>query len=340
MPIPFDPRRLYHGVFPGIDTGEEDRVTWETLKAYQDAAGRDAAWVYFSHEWSNGEVFPIDMARWIHARGRIPLVRLMMRHDTEQPSGGSPDPDQSYSLESINNGVHDEKLYAWGRAAANDFGAPLAVEYGTEVNGFWFRWNGLHNGGAAGPDNFVNAYRRIVRIVRDDAGARNVTWVFHVNDRDYPEPNTPQTSWNTAEHYYPGDDFVDWLGVSVYGAQVPKADQTCELFAPRFAAVYDRLAAKATGKPIFLLEFGATKGHPNARRNEQCRPDKWADAAFEAVFNKTRYPMLCGFSWWNEGWPNTDAPRTEMRVQKIPELADIFRRRLTGNPLIIDRPLT
>lgn len=124
MPIPFDPTRLYHRVFPGIETGEEDHVTWETLKAYQDAVGRDAAWVYFSHEWSNGEWFPVDTVRWIHSCGRIPFVRLMMRHDTEQASGSRPDPDPSYSLASINSGAHDEKLYAWGRAAANDFGAP------------------------------------------------------------------------------------------------------------------------------------------------------------------------------------------------------------------------
>ena len=31
---------------------------------------------------------------------------------------------------------------AWGRAAQT-FGTPLIVEFGTEVNGSWFPWNGL-----------------------------------------------------------------------------------------------------------------------------------------------------------------------------------------------------
>jgi hypothetical protein len=207
MPIPHDPARLYHGVFPGIETGEEDRVTPETQREYEEAAGRAAAWVYFSHNWYNGEGFPTDKAQWIHEHRRIPFIRLMMRANATQPSGDRPDPDPVYSLKSINDGRHDEKLRAWG-VAARDFGSPLVIEYGTEVNGFWFRWNGLHNGRSRGPQRFRDAFRRIVRIIRDEAGARNITWVFHANNQDYPEPGTGGNSWNRMENYYPGHDVV------------------------------------------------------------------------------------------------------------------------------------
>jgi hypothetical protein len=337
MPVPVDFSRLYHGVFPGIHTGEEDRVTPQTLEAYEGAAGREAAWVYFSHNWFNGSEFPLEAARWIRDCRRIPFIRLMLRANDNQASGTRPDPDRVYSLESINAGRHDRELMSWGESA-RDFAYPVVVEYGTEVNGFWFRWNGLHNGRGQGPERFISAFRRIVRIIRDEAGARNVTWAFHVNDRDYPEPSG-SNSWNRMENYYPGEDVVDWIGVSVYGAQEPKADADCEPFEPRFAEMYDRLVGKAPGKPVFLFEFGATAGHPNPGGDEQCRPEGWAEAALGAILNKRRYPMLCGFAWWNEGWPNDDAEPTEMRLQEIPQLAAVFRRRLTGNALILDRPL-
>lgn len=91
--------------------------------------------------------------------------------------------------------------------------------------------------------------------------------------------------------------------------------------------MYGRLVGKATGNPVFLFEFGATAGHPNPGGDEQCRPEVWAEAALGAIWNKRRYPMLCGFAWWNEGRPNADTEPTEMRLQEIPELAAVFRRR-------------
>ena len=48
------------------------------------------------------------------------------------------------------------------------------------------------------------------------AEADNILWVFHVNYNDWPNE-----SWNRFENYYPGDDYIDWLAVSIYGAQQP-----------------------------------------------------------------------------------------------------------------------
>ena len=41
----------YHGVYPGGITGEEDDLTLGDLHAYETAAGKTAAWVYFSNNW-------------------------------------------------------------------------------------------------------------------------------------------------------------------------------------------------------------------------------------------------------------------------------------------------
>ena len=42
---------LYHGVYPGGRTGEEDDVAPSDLQEYEAAVGHSAAWVYFSNNW-------------------------------------------------------------------------------------------------------------------------------------------------------------------------------------------------------------------------------------------------------------------------------------------------
>lgn len=335
MSIPLDPTRLYHGVYPGGSTGAEDDITPELVTEYERAVGRTVAWIYFSHNWYQGRTFPLATARWIRDRGCIPFIRLMLRSDDDNPR-----PEPEYTLEAIANGDFDGDLRAWGRAA-REFATPLIVEWGTEMNGEWFAWNGTHNGGALGPARFQEAYRHIVRTVRGTPAAQNLTWVFHVNGMDVPDPDDPATAWNRMENYYPSGEFVDWLGISVYGAQVPKADEPCLPFGPRMRDMHDRLRALAPGKPIFLLEFGATKGHPNAGSNNQCKAHKWADAALDELLVRNSYPEVRGFSWWNERWENGNGvPDTDMRVQANSSLRNVFRRRLIGNQKVIDRPLS
>jgi hypothetical protein len=161
------------------------------------------------------------------------------------------------------------------------------------VNGNWFAWNAEWNGKEKGARLFRNAFQRIAGIVREECKATNTTWVFHVTDEGEPD-----SDWNRIEEYYPKES-VDWLGVSVYGAQEPDSPE-CLPFASRMKRIHDRLHAMAPDKPIFLLEFGATAGHKRAGIDEQCRPDVWAAAALHEMIEERAYPHLRGFSWWNE----------------------------------------
>ncbi|HEX6372768.1 MAG TPA: glycosyl hydrolase [Longimicrobium sp.] len=317
---------LYHGVYPGGTTGYEDDITPATLASYEQHVQKSAAWVYFSHNWFRGRAFPTDTARWIRDRaGSIPYVRLMMRSDREL------DPDSidrpAFPLHRIARGDYDGDLRAWARAA-RDFGTPILAEFGTEMNGRWFPWNAVHNGDSRGARRFREAYRRIIRIAREE-GAHNVTWVFHVNHQDYPA-----RSWNRFEEYYPGDAWIDWIGVSVYGAQKP-TDTTWPQFRPLMDAVYPRLTALSSSKPIVLLEFGADGRNP---LGDQAR---WAEDALRDLVGG-RWPRLIGFSWWNERWPNDDDPShdTIMRVQDNPALAAVFQRWVGGQASVLGRVRT
>ncbi len=309
---------LLHGTYPGGFTGEEDDITLTQVQAYERAVGKHVAWVCFSHNWFNGRRFPTDTARWIIAHGSTPYIRLMMRSDSEEMKR-----ERTWTLKRIAEGRFDDDLTRWGRAAAA-LGVPIIAEYGTEMNGEWFRWNGRWNGRARGPGRFRAAYRHIIEVTRA-AGADNVAWVFHINHEDAPD-----TRWNRFENYYPGDDVIDWLGVSAYSMLGPDEDERTD-FVATFDRAYGRLRQMAPQKPVIVAEFGTDIHNPL----EPAAP--WADRALAAITGG-RWPGLIGFSWWNETWPNGDNTPTDLRVWKDGELARVFRRRLRNAPLVARRP--
>jgi hypothetical protein len=327
---PPPPGSLYHGVFPGNASGREDVITGEALRQYEELTGKSLAWVYFSNDWFRGRSFPFQAASCIRSAGSIPFIRLMLRSDSRHWRAES-----TFTLANILAGEFDEDLRTWFRSA-RQFGSPILAEYGTEANGEWFSWNGVWNGGqrqdeygdqgeADGPERFRDAYRHIITLSRKE-GAGNILWVFHVNNGD-----APAETWNRLEHYYPGDAWIDWIGVSVYGAQKPM-EKAWPQFRDLMNLVYPRLRALAPAKPVVVCEFGATQGNPLGNQ------ESWARAALLDLADGT-WAAVIGFSWWNEGWRNDTDPRhnTVMRVQDNDSLARAFRETVGMNPRFLGR---
>ena len=323
LPAPVD-GRFYHGCYPGGITGEEDDITVRDVQNYENIVGQKAAWVYFSNNWYADRKFPAATANWIRSHGAIPYIRLMLRSKNHMVNK----PETAYTLQAIIDGKFNDDLKAWGREAAA-FGSPLIVEYGTEVNGDWFGWNGKFHGGgktdgfgdpnkADGPERFVAAYRHLIDTIRS-AGAANITWVFHLD-----AAQSPAADWNRFENYYPGSDYVQWIGVSCYGPQKPRDSKEENMsFREKFDPVYPRIIKLAPDKPIIIAEFGCTRGYPYVKAED------WDNAALSDILTK-RWPGVRGFSWWNEKWENDDVRShdTTMRVQDISALGSVFRNQL------------
>ena len=311
----------YHGVYPGGRTGWEDDITPADLDAYEGAAGREVAWVYFSDNWFRRDrTFPTATATWIRERGALPFIRLMLRG--RGPASG----DTTFRLQRILDGAFDADLTTWGEGAAA-FDTPIIVEWGTEMNGDWFGRNGRWNGGPdAGPRRFRQAYRHIERVI-EAAGADNITWAWHVNG-----DSQPAAAWNQPERYYPGDDWVDWVGLSAYGALTPQDGAgDWASFRETLDEMVPRLTTLAPDKPVMVFEFGMTRG------NAHGRPAAFADAALTDLLDN-RWPAVRGFSWWNETWPNDDDPahNTDMRLQALAGVRRVFQQHLVGNGDVLD----
>ncbi len=320
---------LYHGVYPGGKTGKEDDITPEDLASYESAVGKKAAWVYFSNNWGTSRSFPLETVVWIDQAGSVPFIRLMLRSNMEHFKQ-----DSLFTLQDILEGKFNQDLTSWFNTAKS-WGKPLLVEFGTEMNGEWFSWNAKWNGSFStrhygdpnevdGVERFRDAYRHIVKLSRQ-VGCNNLLWVWHVNDTD-----SPDKPWNRLESYYPGNEYVDLLAVSVYGEQSPLSDGKPD-FVKSLDTVYARLTKLTLDKPILLAEFGSDANNPFTDQVI------WAESALNHLF-ADRWPNVIGFAWWNETWQNDDDPDhdTNMRVQDSPELLRLFRERFDTERLIED----
>ena len=312
--------RLYHGVFPAGSTQPDADISMQAADDYVNAVGRPLAWIYFSNEWYVTKHFPWATAAAVRARGAVPFVRLHMRSQQKQKVV-----DPVYTLDNINAGMFDADLRAWADGA-KEFGTPLIVQYGTEVNGDWNPWSAPYNGGiSVGPGKFRQAFRHIVEVMRAE-GADNIVWALHLNGENWPgdEPG------NNAGAYYPGDDVVDWIGFSIYqnyGNSDPKCRDLNALLKAREA----ELGAAATKKPLFLFELGTSV------LSTQCHPGDWTRQTLTDLLGG-RWPELLGFSWWDE---TQSGGSSAMGVPDNPGLRVPFHDVLNGPlaPNLVDRPI-
>ena len=273
---------IYHAAFPEFG-GSEDQVSAGRIGAFESLVSKPIAWAYFSNNWFGGIQFPQASVSQVAAAGRTPFIRLMAWSRFRDHGA-----DTTYTLDRIIAGQFDAQLTAWGQAAAAQ-PFPLLVEFGTEVNGQWFPWNGKWAGGGTttgygdpslpdGPERFRDAYRHVHDVITA-AGADNLTWFWHV----VPD-GQPAAAWNSVANYYPGDAYVDWSGVSVYGPI--GYGEKWKPFARGMDRAYAELTGVAPSKPIAVLEYSAIQNRRKAR---------WLRAAINAVASR-RWPLVRALS--------------------------------------------
>ncbi|MGH8047083.1 MAG: glycoside hydrolase family 26 protein [Chthoniobacterales bacterium] len=319
-------RGAYFGAF--VDAGDtEDDVNLERVQRFEDLIGRHLAIVASSSYWGEG-TFPTANLELIRRHGSVPLVFWSpWGKPYEQDSG----PDK-FSLDNILAGKFDVYIDHWADSA-RAYGTPFLVSLCNEMNGSWFPWSGyfygaekpLGGGKFAGPEKFKTAWRYIVDRVRA-RGAGNVLWVFHVNN--YGVTND---AWNSYKQYYPGANYVDWLGASVYGMQFRnRHDHWVDFDDDLLDEPYRWLAALDPQKPIMVAEFGV------GEFPEQGNKAQWFAHAFASI--EKRFPRIKAAVYWNERWQNEDGTYSNLRVNTSAESLQAFREGV-DRPFWLGEPL-
>ncbi len=314
---------VYLGAFPYFGNNE-DEVTKKHIIDFENLIDKKITWAYFSNNWHEKIEFPKEEVITIYKQSIIPFIRLMPRSTFELGKS-----DDVFTLQKIIDGQFDEELKIWANEAKST-NIPLLLDFGVEMNGDWFSWSGFFNGSeeteeygdmvlADGPERYQDAYRHIVKLFKEQE-VLNVTWFWHVNNGSFPAE-----SWNKIANYYPGDDYVDWLGVSVYGA----LDNSEEWFSfeEQMDNVYQELV-EISNKPIALLEFGVDG---NSLKGSQA---DWISDAL-TVIKTGKYPRLKAVSYWHESWINADGSVSNLRLDSSPQTLNTYKNLINNNFFIV-----
>jgi hypothetical protein len=123
---------------------------------------------------------------------------------------------------------------------AKQAGVPIFLRFASEMNGTWTNYSG-------DPKAYKETWRMVYHIFAKQAP--NVVMVWTVLT----------VPMKTIESFYPGDEYVDWVGVNVYnvkyhnGDKIHRASHEDPLDLLNY--VYNRFSRT---KPIQLSEFGVT----------------------------------------------------------------------------------
>lgn len=164
-------------------------------------------------------------ARQATALRALPLIQLNPRN---------------VALADIAAGKYDTPIKRYADAV-KAYRCQVALSFGHEMNGWWYTWGRPWTS----PGTFIAAWRHI----HDVFAAQHVTNVIWSWD---PTHQYQGKTASFASQWYPGDAYVDWIGIDGYlGAGQTFAD----VFARQLADI-----RRVTSKPVFIGETGVAGG--------------------------------------------------------------------------------
>lgn len=238
----------------------------QKILGLEQALGKSPELIAVFVHWGNENLFPAYLAPITKDTGKT-LVIFWEATDYTVSTAEQP----GFSYDAILAGRWDAYMKSFA-ADAKTYGAPVILIPFSEMNGDWFPWSGTKNGNT--PEKEILAYRHVHDIF---ANSPNVKFGFAPNNDSVPD--TPE---NSIGKYYPGDKYVDYVGVDGFNFGNP-----WQTFDEMFRAPLVTLAAY--NKPIYIFSFASAEGKNKAA---------WVTDALAAQIPK--YPKIAGWIWFNE----------------------------------------
>lgn len=310
---------VYLGTFHGTSVSSVD-----LFKRVGKGVAISAVYLKWSKGFNNGLLSANRYA------GRATLITWEFSPGASQKVSGY----EGRVLEAIIDGHYDEYLDNWAKGM-NEFGKPVLLRFGHEMNGDWYPWSGALNGGgtlggygdptlADGPERFVAAYRHIHdRFLQN--GAKNVLWVWCPN-APFSGMQDSLGNWNNAAAYYPGDDYVDWMCFDGYNWGASSFGQSFNAkwtsFDEIFASSYAELQAINPEKPIIIGEFSSTE--------EGGDKAAWISDTFQKI--RGEYPQIRAIIWFHI------SKETDWRIDSSDAALEAYRNAVSDDYWLSEWP--
>jgi hypothetical protein len=293
----FQQQRIFLGVWAEpIPGGQEKSI--EALEAPPPAGvGRRFALHLHYFAWtdlqgeldSNGKFMPDEGLAGDIANARVPVVSWVCDQNPNYT-----DTDQ---LIASGDPAEDATIRATARAL-RQFPGPVILRWFWEFNqvdkNFTCRGDDGKNATQQSYDGFIAAWRHI-RLLFLEERAFNVIFLWnpgsYAADGDKRDPHP----------YYPGNDYVDWIGLDNYQA-VPTGGTDTDSFSDDFGLFYSDFSKPYFGfKPLMVGENGANAYDPTT--GELQKPYL---AGLLSDIESGKYPLLRAYDYFDQLGKNGD----------------------------------
>lgn len=208
----------------------------------------------------------------------------------------------------ILDGEYDDYFKDYAKML-KDFSHPVMFRLNNEMNGDWCLYSSYHT---SKDTEIYKALYKYLFTLFEEKGVDNVVWVWNPHDKSFPD-----FQWNHWMLYYPGDSFVDIVGLTGYNTGTYYPGEIWR----GFNEIYDPLYAQNMNlfkKPFMLTEFSSS--------SIGGQKESWIIEMFDNIL---KYENIKAAIWWNGcDYDNQGNASRIYRLDENSDMIELFEERL------------
>jgi mannan endo-1,4-beta-mannosidase len=330
-----NPKRKYYGIFVPNAPGDMSGITGANGSVTSETGKQPNLDLYFQ-AWDSGAAsgtanFSKTAAENACAQGLLPLYTWESwdtadkgpnTHNGTSYGTGVRWAQTDFAPSKIAAGKYDAYIKATADRIKS-LNCPLAMRFDQEFNGYWYPWGasteGMPGSMAQRSAAYVRMWRHVWRIFQTEH-ATNVIWMWSPNIQSLKHPSEPALSAN-----YPGDKFVDWVGLDGYYYDAKAGTSNDQSFSDVFKPTITQLKTAAPHKPWMVAETGVAAGTN--------KPAEITNLLHQVAKRK----RFNGFVYFDQYKPND---RSDWRLDDTQASLDAFRNGVKRHRYAAGKPCT
>lgn len=262
-------------------------VSWDPaqVKVFQTLVGKVPNYLATFVHWGNENDLPVSLGNLAKSQNQTLVIYWeAMDYNVASPL------DTRFNYDAILSGKWDAYITSFA-AQSKSYGSPIIIVPFGEMNSDWYPWSGTINNNTSA--KHVAAFQYVRKFF---TSVPNVKFAWAPNN-----DSVPDVVGNQISDYYPGDEFVDYVGVDGFNFGNPWQS---------FTDVFNRslTSVEKYNKPVIIFSMSSAPGIGKA---------DWIKTGLGTEIYK--HSKLIGWIWFNEN------KEKDWRVNSDPDSLNAFK---------------